>query len=177
MSDARTTAAGANGASSDAAEPDDDTPIRMFGDPRSEFVQRGPDRRRTVAAPTPVPVEHHEEHVIRLEAEHLPPHRGDSARALRIGRGDAIATILNVAGFLLFGATLVMSAIIFSNAKNVGAFSDPWNSNRVAIGFAVLALGLIDSALLIGVARVISYQLATLRLKLRALEHEQHSIG
>lgn len=163
------------------AAPTTDEPVKLFGDPHVGHVVRGPDRRSgdanhaSTSAGAPATGRSAEQWAARFEADHLAGHRGDAVRALRIGGGDTVATLLHVGGFLLLGLTLVMSGIIFSNAKNVGAFSDPWNSNRVAIGFAVLAVGLIDSAILIGLARVISFQLATLRLTLRA--HEPGSAG
>lgn len=140
----------------------DDEPTRLFGDARSPLVQRGPDRRsdsdgtgaHIVAAPS------------RLMS------RMDASSAVRLGGGDLVASLL--AGFALvtFVATIIGGILILYNAKTNGAFSNPWDSTRVAIGIAVLAIGLVLSALLLGVSRAISYLLASLRL--RALDLEMH---
>lgn len=166
---AATSSVGADRRNGDAGSATD---IALFGDPRSPLVQRGPDRRRShpVEPSTQLEIE-----ALRLEVERLTAthHSTGPGRALRLGRGDGFATALNVLGLLVFVGTLIVSSLIFYNAQNVGAFSDPWDSSRVAIGCAVLSLGLVHAAVLIGVARAITYQLATLRLKIREAESVQ----
>ena len=139
-------------------------PIRLFGDPRAHFIDRGPERRTPDpdVAPLHTP----------LSAQ-LHHHRPDASRALRVGRGDPVATALLVLGALSFTATLVAGSLILYNAKTVGAFSNPWDSTRVAIGIAVFAIGTILSALLIGTSRAITYLLAVFRQ--RAREMERHT--
>ena len=132
----------------------------MFGDPRAHFVERGPERRTPDSDPaaplTPISPQQ------RL-------HRPDASSALRLGRGDPIATALLVLGILSFAATIVAGSLILYNAKTVGAFSNPWDSTRVAIGLAVLAIGAVLSALLVGLSRAIAYLLAVFRLRDREL--------
>ena len=89
----------------------------------------------------------------------------DPAHAVRLGRGDGVATLLMALGLLVFVATIIIGSLILYNAKTVGAFSDPWDSTRVAIGLAVLAIGTVQSALLVGLSRTISYLLANLRYR------------
>lgn len=148
--------------SDDADDQLEDPPISLFGDPRSSFVQRGPERRvedapgaRSDLALLAPPIRHF-----------------DPGHALRTGRGDGFATMLMVLGVLVFGASIIAGSLILYNAKNVGAFSNPWDSTRVAIGVSVLAVGVVHSVLLIGLSRVTSYLLAILRM--RARHHELH---
>lgn len=141
---------------SDSASADE--PIRMFGDPRSALVTRGPERRATLVRHLAAEPGH--------DHPHDPDHNVTPARGLRLGKGDGFATALNFLGILVFIASTVMGAIILYNANHYGALSDPLDSNRVAIGLAVLALGWVHSAVLIGVARALTYQLASLRVKL-----------
>ena len=147
----------------------DDEPVKLFGDPRSALATRGPERRvrsddddhRAAEARAALVA-------LEIERHHLLTVRPFGAgRALRLGRGDGFATALNILSFVVFAISLGVGVIILYNAKDVGAFSDPFNSNRVAIGLAVLALGLIHAAILAGVSRAITYQLASLRLKMR----------
>jgi hypothetical protein len=134
----------------------DDPPVRLFGDPRSALVQRGPERRHdqviTAASPD-------------LTSLSMKSRQIDPGHALRSGRGDGFAAVLMVLGIMVFVATVITSTLILYNAKNVGAFSNPWDSTRVAIGLAVLAVGLVQSVILIGLSRVTSYLLAILRLR------------
>jgi len=139
-------------------------PIRLFGDPRAHFVDRGPERR----APDPDVAPLHTPLSSQL---HHP--RPDASSALRVGRGDPVATALLVLGVLSFAATIVAGSLILYNAKTVGAFSNPWDSTRVAIGIAVFAIGTVLSALLIGTSRAITYLLAVFRQ--RAREMERHT--
>ncbi len=81
-----------------------------------------------------------------------------------------VATALTALGAVSFVTTIVVGSLILYNAKRVGAFSNPWDSTRVAIGLAVLAVGVILSALLVGVSRVIEYLVADLRLRAREVE-------
>jgi len=147
---------------------------KLFGEGRT-FVERGQDRRS-------IAVEHAAATATRAHVEavrHDPPafvagsraHEAD--RALRLGRGDALASGLTALGVLVFVVTIVAGTIILNNARDVGAFSNPWNSNRVAIGLGVLAFGIIHTALLLGVARAIAYQRASARLQMRAYEHAE----
>lgn len=160
---------------SDTAEFDEEPAIKLFGDPRAKFVERGPDRRieQTIAPAT-------------MSRELLPRPAGppassglrsiDPSHAVRLGRGDGVATALTVLGVMVFGATTIAGTLILYNAKNVGAFSNPWDSTRVAIGLAVLAVGIVQSAILIGLSRAVSYLLAILRL--RSIDaQELHSAG
>ncbi|MFN8052111.1 MAG: hypothetical protein U0Q22_11775 [Acidimicrobiales bacterium] len=156
----------------------DEAPIKLFGDPRSAHVQRGPERRSTdrpnvdhAAADLAA-----EAHLDQLRADNdryaaLAMRSPAAARALRLGRGDGFATALNLLGGLVFGASVIAGAVILYNARSVGAFSNPWNSNRVAIGLAVLGVGISQAAMLVGLARVLTYQLATVRLRLRELDN------
>lgn len=164
----------------DATTPETGSPsdeeIALFGDPRSAQVVRGPDRRRG----------DHDGDRPLFDAAHAPNHldivRGEGdhhviisraagpGRALRLGRGDGFAATLTILGVVLFVASVVSGALILYNAQDVGAFSDPLNSNRVAIGFAVLGVGIALSALLVGLGRAITYLLATLRLRLHELD-------
>lgn len=155
----------------------DDAPVKLFGDPRSAMAARGPDRRartndddqRAADARSAVLA-------LEIERHHLTTERASGAgRALRLGRGDGFATALNVLGVLVFATSVIAGSIILYNANDVGAFSDPFNSNRVAIGLAVLALGIVHSAILVGVARAITYQLASVRLRLK--DGERHESG
>lgn len=152
----------------DTVEGAAEEPIKMFGDPRSAFVQRGPDRRRTVTPTDEATVE-----AIRREIEqHLSAAARNRGRvsAVRSGRGDAYSTALSALGVVVFLVSVVAGSIILYNAKSVGAFSDPWDSSRVAIGLVVLGLGIVHAAILLGVARAITYQLAALRLRQRELD-------
>lgn len=143
---------------SDTVDTGGEPAVKLFGDPRSKFIERGPDRR---AAPTTVSRD-----LVRATGE--PTGRQmDPVRAVRAGRGDGVATALAVLGVLLFGASMIVGTLILYNAKDVGAFSNPWNSTRVAIGIAVFAIGIVQSALLIGLSRAISYLLASVRLQTR----------
>lgn len=142
----------------------DDPSGRLFGDPRSAYVQRGPERRAADEAGYVRPPE--------LGAQALPARHLNSGYALRSGRGDGFATVLMIAGILVLGGTIVAGVLILYNAKNVGAFSNPWDSTRVAIGVAVLAVGLVQSVILIGLSRVTSYLLAIMRLRTR-----EHDLG
>lgn len=160
------------------ASPPDESEVALFGDPRSaEHVARGPDRRAShrpeVAEPAPEALHTDEHHIAVVPRSPTP------GRALRLGRGDGWATALTTLGIIVFAASVISGGLILNNAQAVGAFSDPWNSNRVAIGLAVLGVGISQAALLIGVARAITYQLATLRLKMYELDHagESHSHG
>lgn len=151
---------------------DDDSPVKLFGDPRSAVLTRGPDRRaKQERDETSVADARAAMLALELERHHLAALRPFGVgRALRLGRGDGFATALNVLGMLVFAGSLVAGVLILNNAQDVGAFSNPWNSNRLAIGIAVLALGFTHSAILIGVARAITYQLASLRLKMREVD-------
>lgn len=151
-----------------------DGDIALFGDPRSAHVVRGPDRRRNDAERPQFDVAHAPNHldIVRGEGDHhvVVPRTTGPGRALRLGRGDGFATALNILAVVLFASSLIGGSLILYNAQDVGAFSDPLNSNRVAIGLAVLGVGIALSALLAGVARAITYQLATLRLRLHELD-------
>lgn len=144
------------------AENGEDELPRMFGDSRAVFAERGPDRRS--AAETTGPPEN------PLQPTGIPQLRQlDPSSAVRLGRGDSVAAVLTGFGVVTFVATVIAGTLILYNAKSVGAFSNPWDSTRVAIGLAVLAVGLILSALLIGVSRAISYLLGVLRLSAHAV--------
>ena len=123
--------------------------VQMFGDPRSKFVVRGPDRRSGTAMgdpsgdPTP-----------QLGLDPHPPHAG---------RSNLMSTALAVLGLLVFGTSIIAGSLILYNAKTVGAFSNPWNSTRVAISLAVFALGIVLSAILLGLSRVLTLLLADRR--------------
>lgn len=132
--------------------------IRLFGDPRAQFAERGPDRRSPDTGTTPhrTPV-----------AQQQPRTRPDASSALRLGRGDPVATALLVLGLLSLTATIVAGSLILYNAKTVGAFSNPWDSTRVAIGLAVFAIGSILSALLTGLSRALTYLLGVFRQQAR----------
>ena len=130
----------------------------MFGDPRAQFAERGPDRRAPDTGSTP--------HLTPLVSQQR-RHRPDPSSALRLGRGDHVATALLILGLLSLTATIVAGSLILYNAKTVGAFSNPWDSTRVAIGLAVYAIGIILSALLIGLSRAITYLLAVFRQQAR----------
>lgn len=157
-----------------AAPTGDGDEVALFGDPRSALVVRGPDRRRPEGERATFDADHAPNHLdlVRGEGEHLAmiPRSVGSGRALRLGRGDGFATALNVLGVVVFVSSVVGGALILYNAQDVGAFSDPFNSNRVAIGVAVVGVGVSLSAILVGVARAITYQLATLRLRLHELD-------
>lgn len=144
-------------------------PIKLFGDPRSPLVERGPDRRTISAGPS--------EPVSRSVALEQPGVRrySEPGHALRSGRGDAVSTGLAVLAVLVFAATVIAGSLILYNAKTVGAFSNPWDSTRVAIGVTVLAVGIVQSALLIGVSRAIAYLLGGLRLRERDLEAQNRA--
>lgn len=155
----------------DTAASDDEPAVKLFGDARSKFVERGPDRRRSAPGPTTA---------LAATSRDVTPRPGippatrrtiDPAHAIRLGRGDGVATALSVLGVMVFGVTIIAGTLILYNAKDVGAFSNPWNSTRVAIGLAVVAVGLVQSAILIGLARAVSYLLALLRL--RSMDHHQ----
>ena len=117
--------------------------VQLFGDPRSKYIERGPDRRST-------PVESSEaaSPALALGTDHsLASSRPD----------DVLSTALAVLGLLVFGAAIIAGALILYNAKSVGAFRNPWDSTRVAIGITVLAVGIVQAAILIGLSRVLSY--------------------
>lgn len=140
-------------------------PVKLFGDPRSPLIERGPDRRTTEPRP------HRDVLPWGPAAPGGEVFRGvDPGHAVRIGRGDGVATALAVLGVLVFGSTIVAGGLILYNAKNIGAFRNPWDSTRVAIGLAVLAVGIVQSAILVGLSRAISYLLAGLRLRTREAE-------
>lgn len=168
-----------------AAPTDDDEDVALFGDPRSAYVDRGPDRRRSSGERPPFDAEHAPNHleIVRGEGDHIAviSRSTGTARALRLGRGDGFATALNLLGVVVFAASIVGGGLILYNAQDVGAFSDPLNSNRVAIGLAVLGVGVSLAAILVGVARAITYQLATLRLRLHELDQaggpQQHHVA
>jgi len=149
-------------------EPSDHTeaePVRMFGDPLSAFVQRGPDRR---ASSEDINVEALRREIdLHLTAAHR---KAGPGRAARLGHGDGYAMALNILALIVFVVTIVAGTVILYNAKDVGAFANPWDSSRVAIGLVVLGVGIVHSAILLGVARAITYQLAALRLKMRELD-------
>lgn len=159
---------------------DADEPVKLFGDPRSGHVRRGPDRRVApdpLASDAAVPDNHvpdnHVPEGVRADGEwhiYTAGRHHDFGRALRLGRGDSWATALNVLGMIVLVVSVVAGVLILNNAQDVGAFDDPFNSNRVAIGISVLGLGIVHAAILIGVARAITYQLAGLRLRLRDLD-------
>lgn len=123
----------------DGAGSGDPSQVKLFGDPRSKFVERGPDRR--VAQPSPA-------NINGVAAHDAPPHHST--------RSDFLSTALAVLGLLVFGSALITGVLILYNAKTVGALRNPWDSTRVAIGLAVLALGVVQSAVLIGVSRILS---------------------
>lgn len=139
-----------------------DVDVKLFGDPRSADVYRGPERRSaaTPAASTPS----------GGASTALPRHT--EVPSVGLGRGDGFATFLFVLGTLVLLVTVVVGTLILYNARNVGAFSNPWDSTRVAIGLAVLAVGITQSALLIGLSRVTTYLVVLLRL--RARDHDAH---
>ena len=98
-----------------------------------------------------------------LGAQALPARHLNSGYALRSGRGDGFATVLMIAGILVLGGTIVAGVLILYNAKSVGAFRNPWDSTRVAIGIAVLAIGIVQAAILLGLSRALSYLAAERR--------------
>ena len=139
------------------ADEDADEPIRLFGDPRASRIERRPERRSSWPPDTGEP----------------PPRSLGAiaaAPAARLGRGDIVATALTALGAVSFVVTIIVGSLILYNAKRVGAFSNPWDSTRVAIGLAVFAVGIILSALLLGVSRVIEYLVADLRLRAHEVE-------
>lgn len=155
----------------DTAASDDEPAIKLFGDPRSKFVERGPDRRRSDTGSSPVLAATSPEVTPRSATPPSATRRTlEPTHALRLGRGDSVSTVLSVLGVLVFGSTIIAGTLILYNAKDVGAFRNPWNSTRVAIGLAVLAVGIVQSAILIGLSRVTAYLLAILRM--RAFDHE-----
>lgn len=155
---------------SDTAQPHEPE-VKLFGDPQSRFVERGSDRRRSTPTNPDATAVVAADPTVRLPAPGGVTHRSlDPAQAVRLGRGDAVATALSVLGILVLGVTIIVGTLILYNAKNVGAFSNPWDSTRVAIGLAVLAVGIVQSAILIGLSRVTAYLLAILRM--RAFEHD-----
>lgn len=157
---------------SDTADSDEEPAVKLFGDPRSKFVERGPDRRTPATTVTPLPSR---ELSRTAQQPATTGHRSmDPAQAIRLGRGDGVATALSVLGVLVFGTTVITGAIILYNAKNVGAFRNPWDSTRVAIGLAVLAVGIVQSAILVGLSRAVSYLLAILRL--RSMDHHESHV-
>lgn len=151
----------------DGTPADDESGVKLFGDPRSAVVYRGPERRtESVAA---------DDHSSPSTAAPPTIRYVESHPTIRLGRGDGFATFLLVLGVLVFGVTVVAGTLILYNAKNVGAFSNPWDSTRVAIGSAVLAVGTVQAALLVGLSRATSYLLALLRQ--RSKDHDHHGIG
>lgn len=76
-----------------------------------------------------------------------------------------MAAALMVLAVLVLASTAIAGTLILYNAKAVGAFSNPWDSTRVAIGLAVLALGIVHTALLVGVSRAITYMLGSVRIR------------
>lgn len=130
----------------DEAGASDDSTVQLFGDPRSKFVERAAERRSVVD----------DGDITGLGG--LP-----SLPAGRRGRDDGIATALMVLGVMVFGGTVIAGTLILINARDVGAFRNPWNSTRVAIGIAVFAIGLVQSAIVLGLARVLSHLAADRR--------------
>ena len=152
-------------AEADEDPAEEETPAKLFGDPHSQLIERGPERRAIESAPNGDPAGRGrplEDNGRRRPSE--PGH------VLRSGRGDSVATGLIVLAVLVFGSTVIAGTLILYNAKTIGAFSNPWDSTRVAIGVSVLAVGLVQSAILVGVSRVISYLLGTIRVRERELE-------
>ena len=127
---------------SDEAGGDGNT-VQMFGDPRSKFIERGPERR---AAEDPPPEVKDSTPAFVLDGIHA------NAR-----RSDVAPTAFAVLGLLVFGAAVIVGGLILYNAKSVGAFRNPWDSTRVAIGITVLAIGMVQAAILLGLSRVLSY--------------------
>lgn len=117
--------------------------VQLFGDPRSKFIERGPDRRST-------PVE-------SSEAASPASALGRNHSLASSRPDDVLSTALAVLGLLVFGAAIIAGALILYNAKSVGAFRNPWDSTRVAIGITVLAVGIVQAAILIGLSRLLSY--------------------
>lgn len=133
--------------------------VKMFGDPRSVDVYRGPERRdegagsavatrRQGEGPSPV--------VISTEVP-----------SVGLGRGDGFATFLFGLAVVVVLVTVVIGTLILFNARNQGAFRNPWDSTRVAIGLAVLAVGTIQSVLLFAASRIMTYLVVLLRLRTR----------
>lgn len=124
----------------------DPSEVRLFGDLQSGFVERGPERRS--AGPGSATMDGG---VVRHAYVHP------------ASRGDVLSTVLAVLGLLVFGTAVIAGGLILHNAKTVGALRNPWDSTRVAIGLAVLAIGVVQSAILIGVSRILSVQAAERR--------------
>lgn len=139
------------------ADEDVDEPIRLFGDPRAAQIERRPERRSSWPPDA-------------SEPQRRPLGAIAAAPVARLGRGDIVATALTALGAVSFVVTIIVGSLILYNARRVGAFSNPWDSTRVAIGLAVFAVGIILSALLLGVSRVIEYLVADLRLRAHEVE-------
>lgn len=139
----------------------DGEPVKMFGDPRSALITRGPDRRvahratDSAAAPPAAALPSSAAALIRAPR---------TSRAIRLGGGDTVGAMLWFLGILVLIAAAMFGTLILVNARSLGAFSNPWNSNRVAIGLTVYALGSVHGALLIGVSRAITYHRAAFRM-------------
>ncbi len=123
--------------------------VQLFGDPRSKYIERGPDRRLG-ASDAPAPGE-------------AIPQLGVDAGQANTPTGDWLSTVLAVLGLFVFGSAIIAGALILYNAKSVGAFRNPWDSTRVAIGIAVLAIGIVQAAILLGLSRALSYLAAERR--------------
>ena len=117
--------------------------VQLFGDPRSRYIERGPERRIS-ANESPAP------------GQAILPLGVDAGQA-NAPRSDLLSTVLAVLSLFVFGTAIIAGALILYNAKSVGAFRDPWDSTRVAIGIAVLAIGIIQAAILVGLSRALSY--------------------
>ena len=151
---------------SDEAPVPDDVAVRLFGDPLSAVIYRGPERRS--------PSDPEAGGLSSRDLQHLPAltheRHMEPIPTIRTGKGDGYATLLFVLGVTVLVITIGTGSLILYNAKTVGAFSNPWDSTRVALGLAVLAVGIVQSALLVGLSRATSYLLALLRLRSHDLE-------
>lgn len=123
--------------------------VQLFGDPRSKFIERGPDRRLTEDPQT--------------EVKSLTPAFALEGVHANIRRNDIAPTAFAVFGLLVFGAAVIAGGLILYNAKSVGAFRNPWDSTRVVIGITVLAVGVVQATILLGLSRVLSYLAADRR--------------
>lgn len=98
----------------------------------------------------------------------------DIDSGVRLNRGTGFATFLLVSGWLLFGATLIAGGLIIYNAQEVGAFSNPWNSTRLAVGIAVLSIGLTQSILMIALSLVMTQLQTLMRFRFRDAPTRNH---
>ncbi|MCO5312176.1 MAG: hypothetical protein M9952_04465 [Microthrixaceae bacterium] len=143
-------------AANDAERAEGAEEVRLFGDPRSGLIDR-----RSPGTPTP-------------EGAAMARRATDIDSGVRLNRGTGFATFLLVSGWLLFGATLIAGGLIIYNAQEVGAFSNPWNSTRLAVGIAVLSIGLTQSILMIALSLVMTQLQTLMRFRFRDAPTRNH---